>query len=277
VTDSPGLSTDVPFAIVPLWLIESDVSDRALRLYSLLAGLRDYETGKCTPGRKWLAEKLTCSVDTVDRAKAELVKKGAVSVIQRREGLLNEANEYVVHRMPPSMRGSRTGAAGIAAGVAAPVRPNQEQNPDSSSSAPPTREDGQLDLIGGAPATSPDDGFPVKTVAGRKVTDLEKAMSRAIIATFNAKFDTDYRGKEHYIDVVGRIRERPELTLEDHGRIIENFATTTWWRKSRDGRREVKHPSVAHLYGSGKALDAAINHKPEDAERAGPDLSEYDR
>lgn len=70
----------------------------------------DYETGVAVPARKTLAERMGCSVDTVDRLKAELIDAKALTVRKRKvEGrLLNDTNEYVIHRIPP---GGRTDAA----------------------------------------------------------------------------------------------------------------------------------------------------------------------
>ena len=56
-----------PFALVPEWVIDLDVSDAAFRVYSLL--LRYGNTsGQRMPSRKLLAVRLHRSVDAVDRA-----------------------------------------------------------------------------------------------------------------------------------------------------------------------------------------------------------------
>lgn len=278
------ITTDAPFAPVPLWLVESDVSDRALRLYALLAALRDFTTDRVTVfGRRYLAEKLRCSVDTVDRAKAELVKAGALTVIQRRDGARNDVNEYVIQRLDPEMRrkadeydrmkGGRTDAAtrdeGRSQGRTDAAHYRESQNTLFGSSSSP------LDELAEAAAT-PAPPFPVKKVGAKVVTPMEQALARGILAAFNAQFGSDFRGREHFIDVVGRIRERPDLTLDDHVAIIARFSGTTWWRRGRDGRT-VKHPTPAHLYGSGKALDAAINFQGDGDGAQTDDLDAYTR
>lgn len=104
-------SPDERFSIVPEWLLRSGASDRAIRLYAELATFADYESGVARPGRKKLAERMGCSVDTVDRLKIELVNVQAVTVKKRKDGRGNDTNEYVVHRIPPGYRGSRKDAA----------------------------------------------------------------------------------------------------------------------------------------------------------------------
>lgn len=107
-----------PFAIVPVWVIESPLSDRAVRLYAYLARKADNETGQCWPSRPTMAKVLGCSVDTLDRAVAELVSAGAVTKGERRDAKGEQtSNLYTVRRLDP--QGGRTHAAG---GVAAPTR-----------------------------------------------------------------------------------------------------------------------------------------------------------
>lgn len=100
---------DKAFGIVPLWVTEAKISDRAVRLYALLSGLRDYGTDMATLGRNRLARDLNCSTDSLDRAKAELEEVGAISVVRvRSENGALGINAYKVHREHPD---SRTGAA----------------------------------------------------------------------------------------------------------------------------------------------------------------------
>lgn len=77
--------TDVgPFAVVPEWLLLSGVSDRAVRLFAVLArhANRDNE---CWPARATLAAALRTSVASVDRAVTELRSAGAVLTELRRD------------------------------------------------------------------------------------------------------------------------------------------------------------------------------------------------
>ena len=84
---------DQPFALVPEWVIDLDVSDAAFRVYSLL--LRYGNTsGQRMPSRKLLAVRLHRSVDAIDRAVRELVDTGLVRIEHRRAGRRNLTNRY---------------------------------------------------------------------------------------------------------------------------------------------------------------------------------------
>ena len=112
-----------PFAIVPEWVLDAEISDRAVRLYGVLARYAD-RTGKAIPSRKTIAARLRCSLDSLDRAVAELIKVGALAVTKRtRDGNKSHtSNEYELRVGRPSND------------VAAPLRP-----PSRTASATPSR------------------------------------------------------------------------------------------------------------------------------------------
>jgi Helix-turn-helix domain len=64
-----------PFVVVPAWVLSTDLSDGALRTYCVLAGFADHE-GASWPSRRTLAERMHCSIDTVDRRVMELKEAG---------------------------------------------------------------------------------------------------------------------------------------------------------------------------------------------------------
>jgi len=85
MTDSTSASVTVdrgPFEMVPHWLLDEDVSAQAIRLYLLMRrhGNRD---GTAFPGRRRLAEQMGASASTVDRAKADLIRVGALCETRR--------------------------------------------------------------------------------------------------------------------------------------------------------------------------------------------------
>lgn len=114
-----------PFSITPEWVLYADISDRAVRLYGVLARYADSD-GTCWPSRTTLAEKMRCSPDSVDRAKAELRKIGALEWNARHgdDGGLT-SNVYRLLRLPP-----REDAAGGTGEDAAGTRtsPNENQS-----------------------------------------------------------------------------------------------------------------------------------------------------
>jgi hypothetical protein len=62
-----------PFSLVPEWVIERDLSPTGLKLYVVLARFADWQTGEAFPARETLADRMSCSPKTVDRAVKELV------------------------------------------------------------------------------------------------------------------------------------------------------------------------------------------------------------
>lgn len=103
------------FRTVPDWVLESDISDGALRLYMVMLKFADNNTGSAWPGRKLLASKVGRSEKSVDRYIDELESIRAVTVEPRwKPGSSTErtSNLYHVHHVP---------------GVATPVSPPSPQ------------------------------------------------------------------------------------------------------------------------------------------------------
>jgi hypothetical protein len=101
------------FAIIDEWLLDLDISDRAVRLYAVLARYADSETHKAYPSRGTLAERLRCSKASVDRAAQELVDVGAMKKKQRH----NSSVVYTLQVSSPVHRGVITGDEGGSSGV----------------------------------------------------------------------------------------------------------------------------------------------------------------
>lgn len=79
--DAPTISGTI-FTIIPEWILDADMSDRAVRLYGVLHRyLGRNETA--WPSRQTLAGRLRCSTKSVDRALEELAGLGAVVVRHR--------------------------------------------------------------------------------------------------------------------------------------------------------------------------------------------------
>jgi hypothetical protein len=145
--------TTTTFAVVPTWVLDHpQLSDRAVRLYGVLARYADGDQ-RAWPARTTLAERLRCSVDSVDRAVRELTAAGAVTVTRRyREDGQPTSNLYRLAVTAPEGVAAavrlpgRTGAPT----VAAPVRPERkpgEREPENEShntlapaAPPPTSE-----------------------------------------------------------------------------------------------------------------------------------------
>lgn len=85
MTEQPArLVTDVgPFAIVPMWLLTSGVSARAIQVFAWLAVRYANREHMAWPKRSELSADLNCSADTIDRALQELVDVRGLRVKRR--------------------------------------------------------------------------------------------------------------------------------------------------------------------------------------------------
>jgi hypothetical protein len=72
-----------PFSIVPEWVLDRGLSPTALKLYIVMARFADWQTGMAFPSRETLAQRMGCSLKTVDRAVIEVVAAECVKKISR--------------------------------------------------------------------------------------------------------------------------------------------------------------------------------------------------
>lgn len=120
-----------PFAMLPQWILHADISDRAVRLFAILARHADRDTGEAYPSRRTLAQTLKVSRDSVDRALKELVSIGAVEVEPRLDAFgdwttnlyrLRFVQPVAATMRPPISTDAETGSRTPAETVAAPMR-----------------------------------------------------------------------------------------------------------------------------------------------------------
>lgn len=102
-----------PFACIPLWVLEADISSAAKLLY---AGLNSFVAGKggsCTVKRRTLSARTGLSVATIGRALKDLVRIGAL-VVKERQGTDGGrlANEYILLFDSPAVREEAARVAG---------------------------------------------------------------------------------------------------------------------------------------------------------------------
>lgn len=107
------VSVDGYFAILPEWIIDAEISDRAVRLYAVLRRFANGEL-KARPSRSKLAIRLRTSLSSIDRALRELQVIGAITVRHRwtnsvcssftyakdSDHQTRAANGYVLHNVP---------------------------------------------------------------------------------------------------------------------------------------------------------------------------------
>ncbi len=125
-----------PFAIVPEWVIDADISHGALRLYALIGRYTNAENA-AWPSRGTLGKRLRASKDSVDRWVKELVAIGALEVEHRKDQtkdgkVTNRSNIYTLRHLMP--------------GVAAPVRPPSSAHATTPSRAHAAQNENQREL-----------------------------------------------------------------------------------------------------------------------------------
>lgn len=96
------LDTDIRFSIIPEWILVSDISDRAVRVYGVLARFADNTTLRAFPRRSLMARMANCSLSSLDRALDELIEAGAIVKEARLDAKGQHSNLYFVRRAPSS-------------------------------------------------------------------------------------------------------------------------------------------------------------------------------
>ena len=150
------VTSDVgPWSITPEWVLDAEISDRAVRLYGLLGRYAD-DSGSSFASRKKLAERLRCSVASLDRAVIELSSIQALEVDERkRENGSQTSNLYVLRMSSPVRRGVITSEEGGVIMGEDPKNENQEEREELLAATPRKRNEiwDALSEIFGEPAT----------------------------------------------------------------------------------------------------------------------------
>ena len=108
-----SVTADIKFSIVPEWLIDSGCSDKALRLYVVLARYADNDTLTAYPGRGTLAKRMGCHRASVDRAVEELQALGAITKQVRVKDGKYQSSLYTIRRIAPSRTHAATPVAPV--------------------------------------------------------------------------------------------------------------------------------------------------------------------
>ncbi len=99
-----------------------------------------------------------------------------------------------------------------------------------------------------------------KKVGGKVVSDDEFALAAAVVSLFNSSAGTELTTEAHLTPIVGRIRERPKLTEEQHGKILEAvFAGEHWWTGP---------PTPKVIYGNPAIFEQSIELARDRAKKA---------
>jgi hypothetical protein len=116
------ITADLKFSIIPEWLLDSGCSDKALRLYAVLARYADNDNLTAYPGRGTLAKRMGCHRATVDRAVEELIGLGAVTKRVRVKDGKYQSSLYTIRRVAPSNTDAATPVAPMQPPPVAPVQ-----------------------------------------------------------------------------------------------------------------------------------------------------------
>lgn len=145
---------------VPEWLLDSDASDRAIRLYALLSTYADRD-GASFPSRTKLAARLGCGLTACKGALRDLEAAGALTTEPRtRDDGSQASNLYVLHWGADATGGGREGDRGGSRDATA----LRARDPLPTE----LREDPELETSAAGAATATPDGPPKLTkVDGR--------------------------------------------------------------------------------------------------------------
>jgi hypothetical protein len=120
---------------------DPNISDRAVRLFAILY-LYSFRYEQVTPSRRTLADAMGCSLPSLDKAKAELVELGVLSVERRQtDDVENLTNVYTLlidpigggqNPFPPSQKNVARGSQ-----KNAPVKPTRSYLQEGSVSVSP--------------------------------------------------------------------------------------------------------------------------------------------
>lgn len=100
-----SLRSDVGrYAMLPEWLLDAGISDKAIKLFCILAAKYADRTGEAYPSRSTLAKDLgVVRAQTVDAALRELVAANALAVTNRKgEGGIHDTNVYTLRFTRPA-------------------------------------------------------------------------------------------------------------------------------------------------------------------------------
>lgn len=246
------------FTMVPNVVLTSErISVYAHRIYGLLLYYAR-QSDACWPGQQGLAQMAPCSDRQVREALKELENVGLVRTRRRGRG---ETNVYIL-LVPRSARGagldSREEPGAALDRQEVPIKNTQlKKTHHGSGSGARAREVRKWPSV-----PNEVDWVPV--------IDEEAELAASVLDAFNAVFGKRFTSKEYGRAIVGRIREHPELTIEQHRELmVKAKEQNPWWERSDD-----PNPTPAVIYGNSRIFERTLNFEPR-AGKKGPDLSMY--
>lgn len=191
--------------------------------------------GKCWPDKLEIVEKTGLSRATVYRAIRALKAAGYLS-----ETTDSKGRECIFLRVPWASHGETGKSQGE---TEASHRETDESQSENGTNKGTVKEPSGTVTQGGQPRKRVE-------VDRKPVTDREYLLATAIVDAFNLEAGTRVTVDAHLTPIVGRIREKPELSADDHREIIGAiFAGDRWWKGA---------PGPAIIYGNAEQFERAI-------------------
>lgn len=248
-----------PFACIPLWVLETDISSAAKLLY---AGLNSFVAGKggsCTVKRRTLSARTGLSVATIGRALKDLVRIGAL-VVKERQGADGGrlANEYILLFDSPAVREEAARAAGrvpeslvLGDSVEAPAPavgpieeapeapPEPAQKPRSEPVKSSVSNPLFLEFKAVYRRVKPAEGAAVEKAWLRVVQDRDPRAMRA-------KAEKLLEKTRDYVEV--RMREKDPVARVKFTKSPVNFLSDGFWETVPPAPPEPAQPEVGKVY-----------------------------
>jgi len=171
-----------PFAIVPLWLIQSGVTPGAVTCFALMWAKWADREGECWPSHASIAKEMDVSERSARNYLAELTKVGALQVVNRlRDDGSQTSNLYVLNSVRGVAASCQGGGNELPGGVAMgdqggwqqvadepyPEEPDPLNPPSSSASQPTDSQSGDVNMSEGYDNTTTTDEEPSPSEVAR--------------------------------------------------------------------------------------------------------------
>lgn len=235
---------------VASWAWKQQLGDAGLKLVLVKLADNADDTGYSYWRQARLAEECEMSKSTVQRKLKKLGELGIVEVVERAaDDGSRIANGYRLLRPTPRQ---------VDVGVAAPGDqggPGQDGDAGPTSLGDVARTDKPK---GSTTAKGQKDSRRPLEVSKIPVTADEHDLTDGVLAAFNEAFDAKFASVDFRKAIIGRIRERPDMTLADHAALIVKMQRKPWWKGDAS-------PSV--IYGNGRTFDRCVNQREDAAEQ----------
>lgn len=246
------------------WAWERDIPEGEKMVLLALADHAD-DRGVCWPGQERIAGKVGCSGRTVARRLESLERAGLISRTARwgDKGrtsdliTLSLLADYPTERLPDKLTTSHP----CQGNRKNPSTPSVE---DASHSSGNPSSDGSPDSDGKVGAGDP--STPAVTIDGKSLSDSEWARACAIVDEFNRLAGSSYaligeRGDatDSLKRIVMRLRENPEVDLDEHLAILGRVFADPWWEPET-------RPRPSFVYGP-RAFPRALSGGPRKPDR----------